>query len=161
MSDDQADRTGSIPADPSPFSVNLTSDLQKKIAGQAASDYPLETCGFLLGREEGGSFLVQRLVAAENRNAADPRHRFEIDRRDYGLAEALSLEAGMMILGVYHSHPDAAPVPSAADAEYAFPGWICWITPVMGERPGAPRAWLRDSGARSWREMAINVRPPP
>lgn len=116
-------------------------------------DYPNETCGLILGSWEGENPHAKRLFPAKNDERANPAHRYLIDRRTYEEAERACTESGLVILGVYHSHPDSPPVPSSVDAEFAFPGWIYWITPVFERTASAPRIWYRENEA--WREIGL------
>ena len=54
--------------------------------------------------------------------------------------------------------PDSEPTPSSTDSEYAFPGWVYWISPIFKGRAGEPRAWLRAEDASSWPEIEIVTR---
>ncbi len=122
---------------------------------QAEGVYPREACGLLLGSVEGEVLRVRRILPAANEDAEDPNHGYAIGREVYERAERQAEAAGLRVLGVFHSHPDAPPEPSARDAASAFPGWVYWITPLYEGRPGQPRAWWRDEDAEAWREVPI------
>ena len=138
-------------------SIEISHALNSEIESQALGDYPLETCGFLLGEESGPSPCVTRLLPALNRSEGDRRRRFAIDREGYEAAETLCSRSRLRILGIYHSHPDTEPIPSATDSEFAFPEWIYWITPVHEGQAGPARAWRRSLNGKSWRDMKIAI----
>lgn len=137
--------------------LSIPSELKGRIDAQARRDYPLETCGFLIGRAEGHRARVIRLQEAPNASGGNPRRFYEIDRGAYEAAEREASAAGLQIVGIYHTHPDAAAVPSETDAAYAFPEWVYWITPVNGGVPGDARVWLRTWAPEGWREMDVVI----
>ena len=73
--------------------------------------------------------------------ALDPRAVVNVRRSLRNTAES--------IVGFYHSHPDAAAQPSAADMEYIrlWPETVWLIVPVAAGEPGEPRAWWLDEAA--------------
>lgn len=143
---------------PESASFTIDSHLVDRIGELARQGYPEEICGFLLGREENGTRDVTAVVVAENRESAEARRRFLVDKAQYEAAEAEAGRKGLLILGVFHSHPDAEAVPSPTDSEFAFPGWIYWISPVKKGSPGVARVWLRSDDAEDWRELVIEPR---
>jgi proteasome lid subunit RPN8/RPN11 len=84
--------------------------------------YPAECCGILLGLYDGESRLVRRLIRCENAAPASHRDRYEIDPREVIRAQREAREAGVEIIGFYHSHPDHPPRWSSVDLEQAH--WI-------------------------------------
>ncbi|MEF3275258.1 MAG: M67 family metallopeptidase [Chloroflexus sp.] len=96
------------------------------IAAHAEATYPDECVGLLVGTINGEFKTVLHVVTLENRWSGqvqlaptdDPqsrRDRFYLDPRDYLRAEREARDAGYEIIGCYHSHPDALPVPSERD----------------------------------------------
>lgn len=115
------------------------------LAGTAAlwrrivADYPRESCGLLIGRVEGRRHRVERVVATGNRRSE--RDRFEIDPRELLAATRAARAEGLELLGVWHSHPDAAARPSERDLAGAWPTLSYLIASVTAEGPGALRSW--------------------
>lgn len=137
----------------SPRTLQISAALREAIDDQARRDYPHETCGFLLGEAKGESLQLRRVLPASNRHSENPRRFYEIDREAYRHAETKAAESGLQLLGVYHTHPDSPPTPSKTDADYAFPEWVYWITPVVNGVPGDPRIWFREWNPEGWREL--------
>ncbi|MBI1784642.1 M67 family metallopeptidase [Candidatus Sumerlaeota bacterium] len=131
--------------------VKLISDIETL----AARDYPKETCGFLVGRWNDSGGQITHVLPAGNQHFADPYHHYQIDPATYRHAEAITAKNGLLLLGVFHSHPDSAPTPSSLDERYAFPEWFYLITPVMKGRCEAPEAWFRSADAKSWMSVII------
>jgi proteasome lid subunit RPN8/RPN11 len=94
------------------------SDAQlKQIYAHAKETYPHECCGFLLGNFDDS--LVRQVRRATNQNT-DRTDRFIISGEEYAQTQFAADEAGLDIIGVYHSHPDWPPIPSQTDMESAW-----------------------------------------
>ncbi len=122
--------------------IAITRSLLATICHSAEAAYPDECCGLLVGREDrAGGIEVSRIAPSANL-AADRRHRFEVDPALYLTLKRASPGAAERLVGLYHSHPDGAAVPSAHDAAAAWEaGWIWLIVPVRRRRAGAPAAY--------------------
>ncbi len=141
--------------------------------GEAA--YPEECCGILVGRAEkaggGGAapadpvlVRVVRVVAAENEREDENRHnRYlippEVILRTMKEAE----EAGLEVVGFYHSHPDHPSRPSDYDREHAaWPNCSYLIVSVRDGRARDERSWrLRDDRSRFDEEPILCPEPAP
>lgn len=116
------------------------------ILDHAASAYPEECCGVMVGREEpDGARTVVRVTRAENRREDERERRFLIPPDAVREAEEAAREDGLDVLGFYHSHPDHPPRPSDFDREHAWPWYSYVIIDVARGTPGVLRSWrLRD-----------------
>ena len=116
----------------------------------AARAWPEECCGALLADASG-------LISARplENTATDRRHGFLVSARDYLRLEAHADENGLVLAGFYHSHPDAPPTPSAADADAAWAQMWTVIVPVTAGVPGVPRAFRFDDTTRTFHEGAL------
>lgn len=121
--------------------LRLGPDVDQALRAHAERAWPEECCGALLG--DGAAVLV--VLPLENA-AGDRRRGFLVSARD-SLRVAAEAEArGLQWLGVYHSHPDAPAVPSAADVSTAWPdGWTV-IIPVREGVAGEVSAYWFDAG---------------
>lgn len=135
--------------------LQISAELRREIESHAESEYPLEACGLLLGEITGERATVKKLFIAANRAPENRHHRYNVTKEDYWSAEKVCAELNLVILGVFHSHPDSAPVPSIIDSEFAYPGWVYWISPVMKRIAGAPRLWLREEDG--WTEIDVLI----
>lgn len=122
-----------------PHAIEWPADLAAAVTAEAARAYPEECCGLLLGHDDG------RLAAAAPipNGEADQRRRvaYLLSPGAYRRAEQQARAEGLEVVGVFHSHPDHPPEPSASDLAEAWPGWLYVIVPVVQGRPGAPRGW--------------------
>lgn len=135
----------------------LSPKLATEIGAHAERDYPLETCGILIGAVEGDSYVVRGIHAAENHHPEDRGHRYQVDRSTYEAAEKVATKSGLAVVGVFHSHPDSDPVPSEIDSEFAFPGWVYLIVRVENGRPGETKAWLRRTDMTTWTQCEVDA----
>jgi proteasome lid subunit RPN8/RPN11 len=121
----------------------LSSSLLKALIDRAEAEYPIEACALLIGRRRlSDHFLLTRVELSKN-VAAEPKRRFEIDP---GLRIGIERELRgkeEAVIGVWHSHPDAGPEPSAWDREMIFEPDLVWvITAVSQGQAVDTRAYL-------------------
>lgn len=108
----------------------------ERIVGWASAAWPLEACGFLLGRE--GAVLD---VTLESNVASSPLTGFAIAPLATLAAATRAGHAGLEIVGVWHSHPADACEPSHAD-ELGNPFGIAWIVWAQPALPSAAAAFF-------------------
>jgi proteasome lid subunit RPN8/RPN11 len=117
------------------------------IATHARREWPRECCGILLG---SAGELVEA-VAARN-VAAEPARTYEVSPADHiaqirRCRDGASGE-GLTVVGVYHSHPESAPIASPTDLDQAYEEYIYVIAgPADDSAPLEIRAY-RLSGDR-------------
>lgn len=128
--------------------IVLENEAQQTIVQDAISAYPDECCGFLLGREdENGRRIITQALVVNNAKEGDKRRRFVIAPHDYLQAENFAETQNLIILGVYHSHPDHPAIPSEHDRAAAQPFFSYLIISVNDRQPGFIRSWrLNDDG---------------
>ncbi len=69
--------------------------------------YPHECCGVLVGAARaGGSRTVLQVIRCANTRTDSPHNRYDIDPRELIRIQRESQQAGQVIVGFYHSHPD-------------------------------------------------------
>lgn len=108
------------------MTIHLSQPVIDAIAAHAEATYPNECVGLLLGTLAGDAKVAERAHAVENtwagqvaltdaEEAHSQRDRFFLDPRDYLRADRAAREAGLEIVGCYHSHPDDQARPSERD----------------------------------------------
>jgi len=119
------------------------------IKTQAIQTFPDECCGFLFGTEQSdGSRNISTAREVHNAKAGDKRRRFEITGKDYMLAEQFALDSGLLMLGIYHSHPGHPAIPSEHDRVAAQPYFSYVILSVVQDRVDHTRSWrLNETGS--------------
>ncbi len=96
------------------------------------ADYPHEACGLIgghadpAGRGSEDRKIAMQLVPISNARRDASRSRYLIAPQAFRWAEARLARDGLEVVGVYHSHPDHPPVPSAFDREHAWP-WLSYV----------------------------------
>jgi proteasome lid subunit RPN8/RPN11 len=137
----------------------LPARIMEQIRSHGEEDYPHECCGFLFGSQEDGSRQVTEIRRQPNERADSRENRFLITPEQFRDAERAARKAGLLMLGIYHSHPDSPARPSEYDRDHAWPWYSYLILSVGRGAAGESRVWqLRD--ARSGfdpRELHIAV----
>jgi proteasome lid subunit RPN8/RPN11 len=98
--------------------------------GHAYDGYPLEACGLLVGRDD----RVERFVGCTNESAS--ARVYTIPPKELLHAERAAEDAGLEIIGVFHSHTHSEPYPSPTDVDQApDPTWHYVIVSLKREAP--------------------------
>lgn len=115
------------------MAIRLRTQQLDEIKNHGEETYPQECCGFLLGTNENGVNILHELYRAENewQDADRPElpdgrresraNRYLITPEQWKRADAYAREAGVGIIGYYHSHPDHPAQPSGFDLDHS-----CW-----------------------------------
>ncbi len=93
--------------------------------------YPEEACGFLIGTEADDDRTVITAIPARNISEDDKKRRFVINPVEYLKAEKYADARGLLLLGVFHSHPDHPALPSKHDLAHAHPFFSFMIVSIM------------------------------
>lgn len=107
----------------------------------ARAAHPQEACGLLFGRHGADGWWIGEASVAAN-VAADPARRFEVDPAHLFAVQRAAREGGPAPVGVWHSHPDGRPEPSAMDRDGVTDARWLWLI-VAGE---AMAAFVPDGG---------------
>ncbi|MDR2443832.1 MAG: M67 family metallopeptidase [Deltaproteobacteria bacterium] len=137
----------------------------KAIKEDAASNYPDEGCGLLLGSdgpEKEIGRMVKEFFPTPNRwEDEEKRRRFSITASDFLAAEIKAQERGLEIIGIYHSHPDHKPIPSDYDLEKAWPFYSYLIVEVVKGQIGSMASWrlLGDRTKFTFEDLLVEPKP--
>ena len=126
------------------MTLQLTDDDLASIYAHGEAAYPEECCGILIGPapSAGEPIVVTEIQSAENEREDAARHnRYVISPQALLAAQRRAREAGLDILGYYHSHPDHPARPSEFDREHAWPGTSYMIVSVMKGKVVDGRSW--------------------
>ncbi|MGE5358338.1 MAG: Mov34/MPN/PAD-1 family protein [Bacteroidales bacterium] len=108
------------------------------LVAHASQEAPRECCGILVGSTSRieRSFRARNLLKSATRYVMDPEDQFAAIR--------FAREAGLAVVGFYHSHPASDPVPSETDRREAeYPNhWYLIVRPAAGERAAEVRGFL-------------------
>jgi proteasome lid subunit RPN8/RPN11 len=115
----------------------LTETLARILIQHALDAAPSEACGILVGVGD----QVREVLPVRN-TAADPRHFYRLDERQFVSAVFEAEKRGLSLLGFYHSHPDGEPIPSSTDvAQAAYPDMPYLIIGLKNQTPRLA-AWI-------------------
>jgi proteasome lid subunit RPN8/RPN11 len=116
-----------------PSALLLTSAQLAEIARHGEETFPDECCGAILGRLDGSVRVVERLLPIENQwDEGERKRRFLITPQQYMKLEREADTAGEVLIGFYHSHPNAPARPSEFDREHALP-WHSYLIASIRE----------------------------
>jgi proteasome lid subunit RPN8/RPN11 len=101
--------------------IRIHPEVQHTMEIDALQSFPDECCGFLFGTETNNERQITDVQIVHNAKEGDKRRRFEISAKDYLYAERYADKKGLQLLGVYHSHPSVAAIPSEHDRLAAQP----------------------------------------
>lgn len=121
----------------------------------AAAAYPEECCGFLIGRAEGSSTVVERVSPAGNERQESRHNRFLIHPETVLAAHKEARALGLDVVGYYHSHPDYPARPSEFDREHAWPGLSYAIVSVRDGQVAETRSWRLADDRERFEEESI------
>jgi proteasome lid subunit RPN8/RPN11 len=120
----------------------LSLDVAAVIREHVEAAYPEEACGGLLGSpNDEGSFQVMAAVPIENSRSGQRERRYLIGPEDVLQLEKDAEAAGLEVIGYYHSHPNAPPLPSEFDREHAWPWYAYLIISVHAGKSVDAQAW--------------------
>jgi len=130
----------------------------EEIKAESIRIFPDECCGFLFGYEQAdGTRTISKVLVVENAKHGDRRRRFEISPRDYMRAERFALENEIILLGIYHSHPNHRAIPSEHDRVAAQPWFSYVIIAVMQGQFDHIRSWRLNEDSQFEEENISSV----
>jgi len=140
--------------------IVLKSSQFQQIEEEGAAAYPNECCGIMIGRDVSDGACTRRIVERREpmQNGFDPeqqRRRFAVDPLALMKAEKSAAEAGQLVLGFYHSHPDHPARPSEFDREHAWPFYSYIIVSIAQGKPVDMTSWLLDDRTQTFSRQDI------
>ncbi|MBR8839292.1 MAG: M67 family metallopeptidase [Stigonema ocellatum SAG 48.90 = DSM 106950] len=148
--------------------LKLLQEHLQTIRIHAESTYPEECCGIILGKEANSGKTVVEIMPTENAWHTQAAEFSEDDisyneRGRYAIAPQVMLQAQkeardrqLIIIGIYHSHPDNPAIPSEFDRLYAWPEYSYIIVSVQNGKAGDLNCWCLDDN-HQFQEEAIDT----
>ena len=122
--------------------ITIQPAAKELLLNDAVQAFPDECCGFLFGAEDQhGNRSISKIQIVINAKEGDKRRRFVIAPLDYIRAEQYDEENNLLLLGVYHSHPNHPAIPSEHDRVAAQPYFSYIIVSVLEGKIGPLRSW--------------------
>ncbi len=135
--------------------LNITEEASTVMIEDAINAFPNECCGFFYGTESEEERIVTIARPVLNSKEGDQRRRFEISPFDYMKAEQFALQNDLLLLGVYHSHPNHPSVASIHDLAKAMPYFSYVIISVMEGEFNTIQSWRLREDIREFREEEV------
>ena len=127
------------------------------MSAHAEDTFPEECCGTMLGRElEDGSREIVQVIRVENTKGENRERRFLIDPRSLLQAERTAKDAGLDVLGIYHSHPDHPSKWSEFDRVHAMPFWSYLIISCIKGKTANIQSWRLREDRSSFDEEELS-----
>lgn len=135
--------------------------------------YPEECCGLIVGNltasDDEPLKSVVEIVSLTNEwtpdksNVDRPEHttkqrRYWIDPKDMLRVQKAARDEGLSIIGIYHSHPDKAAVPSECDRAQAWPAYAYVIVSVCKGKAVDIQNWALDF-ERQFQSETMRISP--
>lgn len=147
----------------------------KVIRAHAESTYANECCGLLLGTmEQRCGLLVKTLVevrSTHNTWSSEQNDQMLFEpgltkTRRYWIAPETLLanlryarDRNLVMIGVYHSHPDHPAIPSKFDQDLAWPQYSYIIVSVQNGMSQDLSSWMLDQDHRFQSEEILVIKP--
>ena len=133
--------------------ITLAAGVDAAIRAHGRETFPHECCGAMLGQDR----VVREAYALPNTTEEGPRRRFLVRPDDYRAAEQRGREAGLELLGFYHSHPDHPARPSQYDLDHAWPSFSYVIVSVMGGKDQSLTSWQLLADRSAFDEETVEI----
>lgn len=130
----------------------IRADAWQAMIAHTRAAAPEEACGILAGRQSGARREVQRAVPCCNVHAGDRRKHFLIDPEEQIAVQRETREAGLEILGFYHSHHNGSAAMSDEDRMQAHPHVSNLILAFRAGSLVEARSWRMHTGGAAVEE---------
>lgn len=130
--------------------IRLPIALVEAMKTTALAAWPLEACGLILGQrrpEADGDDVTALLFEPTRNDAEDPLHGYVVPPLELLAADRRAREMGLEIVGIWHSHPDAPPLPSRRDTAEAWEGYAYGIHAARADTTAELRFFTLQDGA--------------
>ncbi|WP_107666316.1 M67 family metallopeptidase [Cyanothece sp. BG0011] len=138
--------------------IYLSHQQLQQIQRHAEMTYPEECCGLLLGTLEQNHKRVIEVRETENswtseisdnlphipsskQQPLSKKNRFMIDPYTLLQVQKEVRDRNLKMIGIYHSHPDHFPIPSAFDREIAWPNYSYLIASLQNGKFTDLKSW--------------------
>ncbi len=140
------------------MAIHLDKQLQAYIFEQMEGTYPNEGGGFLLGKAVGNDVIIKDITQVENVFEEEEQyHRYAMTPQDWMRLEDEADEKGLLLVGYYHSHPNAPAIPSEFDRDHALPNFVYIITSVQDGKAVDMRVWKLKSDRSAFDDEVLTI----
>lgn len=140
------------------MSLHIPQEILQCIHQHGEQAYPEEGAGLLLGEFNDQEPRVREILPLVNVREDQARHnRYQLSPQDYMRGEDAAEEMGLMVVGVFHSHPDHPNRPSEFDRQWAWPNFSYLITSIVEGKAAGSRSWRLEDDRANFSEEQIAV----
>lgn len=140
------------------MSLHISQEILQRIHQHGEQAYPEEGAGLLLGEFNSQEPRVREILPLVNVREDQARHnRYQLSPQDYMRGEDAAEEMGLMVVGVFHSHPDHPNRPSEFDRQWAWPNFSYLITSIVEGKAAGSRSWRLEDDRAEFSEEQIAV----
>ena len=139
----------------------ISPEARAVIEDDALKSYPNESFGFLFGYEDQQRVVTLAIEVEQLQMETDGR--LSIPLYEYDKAAEFASENHLAVLGIYHSRPDHAAIPSDQDLKRAIPWYSYVIVSMKKRKVAAMLSWKLSKEGRfeeekiTYKEHEINV----
>ena len=155
--------------------LSLSKQQIQQILTYAEQTYPHECCGLMMGKikENGEKQLVEIIPTenawneetSENFEVPEPlknpvmttEHYFTISPQEMLKAQKEARDRNLVIIGIYHSHPDHPAIPSEYDRLWAWSEYSYIIVSVQQGKATDVQNWCLDEHHQFQPEELIRI----
>jgi len=117
----------------------ISQNIIERIIDHAKREAPIEACGYLVGTDDRiiEVYVMKNIDGREDHFSFDPQEQFAAHKN--------ARQAGLKIIGIYHSHPVTPARPSAEDIRLAaVPTYLYVIVSLMEDLPAVKGFWIKE-----------------
>ena len=95
------------------------------LSKEATDNRPNESCALLFGKKKDDMIIVSEIYHTEN--IEESPINFTISNEQLIQGYKIAEEKGLDVIGIFHSHPDSEPYPSATDKKFMEINPVAWV----------------------------------
>ncbi len=103
----------------------LTEAQRQILSTEAVNKKPNECCALLFGKKENDKIRVNEIFIAENIEKSPVNFTISNEQLIHGYK--MAEDKGLEVIGIFHSHPDSDPYPSATDKKFMVINPVPWV----------------------------------
>ena len=136
------------------MTLKISRSVLDEVDAHAREAYPEECCGLLIAT---GEKKVIDCVRMKNEHSGPKHDRYHIDPLELYRADRAASQRGLVVAGIYHSHPDYPAALSRFDLDHAFPWYSYFIVSVGSGGTKDRRSWTPNEKHTGAAEEPIEV----
>jgi proteasome lid subunit RPN8/RPN11 len=129
--------------------IQINKEVLDEMAAQASGNSPLECCGLLAGHDG----VITRIFPANNALASVSA--YEIAPKELFQHMREIRQAGLELIGIYHSHPNSDNKPSTSDIDRAYYPDVAYF--ILSPRNDAPNP-VRAFGIQNGKAVELDIK---